>query len=205
LPLYPEEKNVKFNFKFFEESDNVLTRFLEEYAHIQDIIKVINIREMKSGKILKILMNSDEEKAIAYFTEGNAKQGTVTNSIPNVNITESQNWRMRMAEAYSHSVNLSKYNIGGIYLAGSVFEQTAMPDSDIDLIVIMNDNNLHEDEFVLWSEGWNSSLSSINYNRTGYKVEKLLDIKIINDLEIESNKFYRDILNPALHKSKKLI
>lgn len=203
LPLYPEDKAVIFDSNFFDKSQNVLTRFLEEFSHINHILKVINVREIKSGKILRILMNSDEEKAIAFFAEGDVKKRK-DHDIPDVNIAESQNWRFRMAEAFTKSINLSKYNISGIYLAGSVFNSAAMPDSDIDIFIHSNCSQNLREEFLIWAEGWNSALSSINFNRTGYKVEKILDVTIVNDIEMESNQFFKDIMNPVLKKSKKL-
>lgn len=204
LPLYPEDKEILFNYNLFKDSTNTLDRFLEEYSHLSHILKVINVREIKYGKILRIIMNSDEEKAVAYFTDGNVKKVS-SHSNQNVNITESQNWRMRMAEAYANSINLKKYHISGVYLTGSVFNSVSMPDSDIDLIIHMNGDHDDEKEFLLWTDGWNSSLSSINYNRTGYKVDKILDVSLVDDREIESNNFIKELLNPVLHKSLKLI
>jgi predicted nucleotidyltransferase len=202
LPLYPEEKANIFNSDFLENADNVLSRFLPEYSHISHILRIINLRESRNGKILRVLMNSDEEKAVGFLTDGNISSSIQEQKL-NVNFSEAQNWRMRMAEAFAQSVNINKYNISGIYLAGSVFKSNAGPDSDIDIFIHTNGDN--KENLLLWAEGWNSSLSSINFNRTGFKVEKVLDVTVFNDQDIDSNQFFRDLTNPVLHKSKKLV
>ncbi|OGU60916.1 MAG: hypothetical protein A2X64_11265 [Ignavibacteria bacterium GWF2_33_9] len=204
LPLYPEDSSVNYNYEFFEKAPNTLERFLEQYSHISHILKVINIREISYGRILRILMNSDEEQAVAFLSQDIVEESTSSNSNI-INLAESQTWRLRMAEAFVNTINASKFNIEGVYLTGSVFYENAMPDSDIDFLILMHANNEMKDDFLLWAEGWNASLSSINYNRTGIRKEKLLDITIIDDIDFEQSQYFQELLNPLMHKSKKLL
>ena len=204
LPLYPDKQETMFNYEFFNNANNTLDRFLPEYSHLSHIVKVINVREEANGSILRILANSDEEKAMAFLSTIDGKIDVSDSDVSKLNVSEAQNWRYRMAEAFANSINLEKYNIKGIYLAGSVFKSQAQPDSDIDIFVYIQNESEMKKEFIDWCDGWNSALVNVNYNRSGYKMEKILDVTIFNDLELEENQFYRDIINPTKYKSKKL-
>lgn len=204
LPLYPDDNDIIFNNEFFENAENTLDRFTKNFQHISHIVKVINIREMKFGKILRVLMNSTEERAIAYFTEIDPQSGIKSIKTNAVNTSEAQNWRTRMAEAFAQSIDMKKYNIYAVYLAGSVFKGDATPESDINLIIHSNAEQSIKEDFLKWANGWDSALKSINYNRTGFQLDHILDIAIVSDEDIDANQFYYDLLNPALRLSKKL-
>lgn len=204
LPLYPDDADVIFNNDFFENAENTLDRFTKDFQHISNIVKVINIRESKAGKIMRVLMNSTEEKAIAYFTGIDPQSSSKAIKTNSVNTSEAQNWRTRMAEAFAQSIDMKKYNIIGIYLVGSVFKGESTPESDINLVIHSNAKQSEKDDFLKWAEGWNSALKSINYNRTGFQLDNILHIAIVSDEDIEANQFYRDLLNPTLRLSKKL-
>ncbi len=68
LPLYPDEKSVHFNDDFLLKSANSFLKFAPEYHRLKDTIRVINLEEVTPGNILRILMNADVEKAVAYFS-----------------------------------------------------------------------------------------------------------------------------------------
>jgi len=40
-------------------------------------------------------------------------------------------------------------------------------------------------ELLLWFEGWSLALSDINYQRTGYKTDGLLDVHFVTDKDIK--------------------
>lgn len=204
LPLYPEEKGNYFNYEFFNNSENVLNRYCEGFKHIDHIVKLINVREATNGNILRILMNSDEERALAYFTSGEIVNTTTAKDTVKVNTTEAQSWRSRMVDAFVSSIDKARFGINTIYLTGSVYEGTAKPSSDIDLIILFDGNEEQMKEFLTWCEGWNLSLSHINYNRSGYKIGRILDIQIVTETELETNQFIKDLINPAHFKSKKI-
>ncbi len=204
LPLYPDKEETMFNYEFFNNANNTLERFAPEYSHISYILKVINVREESNGRILRILANSDEERALAFLSKIDGKIETVDLDISKPNVSEAQSWRLRMAEAFANSIDIAKYQIKGIYLAGSVFKSQAQPDSDIDIFVnIKQESNLRK-EFIDWCNGWNSALVNVNFNRSGFKMEKILDVSVFDELELAENQFYQDIINPTKYKSKKL-
>lgn len=204
LPLYPEQNNNVFNFEFFKNTENVLNRFVSGFDHVSHILKVINVRETTNGNILRILMNSDEERAIAFFTSGEITTKYHNTEAPKANTTEAQSWRSRMVEAFVSSIDTTRFGVVGIYITGSVLDGTAKPSSDIDLVVHFEGTETQKNELLIWCEGWNTVLSHINYNRSGFKIDKLLDILLVDENILDNNKFYADLLNPTKMKSKRL-
>jgi hypothetical protein len=73
LPLYPDNKDVIFNEEFLKNSKNSLPELLPQYSYIADIVRVIDVKQVTNGKLLRVLMNSDEDEAIAYLTEPKSK------------------------------------------------------------------------------------------------------------------------------------
>jgi len=69
LPLYPDNPGVIFNETFFEQSNNILPEILPEFAWLKDVIQVIDIPRSTAGKTLQILMNADDEQALALINE----------------------------------------------------------------------------------------------------------------------------------------
>lgn len=67
LPLYPDDPAVVFNNSFFVESNNIFSSLMPEMAHLSQVISVIEIQKEYPGLSLKILMNSDLDRAIAYL------------------------------------------------------------------------------------------------------------------------------------------
>jgi pyruvate,water dikinase len=43
-----------------------------------------------------------------------------------------------------------------------------------------------QEDLLLWLDGWNSSLSEMNYQRTGYKISALLDVHLVTDEEVHN-------------------
>ncbi len=69
LPLYPDDPTIIYNEDFFAEAANQLSTLLPEDARFEPYIKVIDIPAATGGRTLTIIMNSEEERAIAYFTD----------------------------------------------------------------------------------------------------------------------------------------
>ncbi len=69
LPLYPDEKENEFNEAFLRGAPNILTALLPDAAGFSDTIHVIHVPASTHGLYLHILMNADEERALAYLGE----------------------------------------------------------------------------------------------------------------------------------------
>ncbi len=67
LALYPDEPDEFFNRAFFEESPNFLSDLLPADAPLAEYVRVIHVPSVCKGRLVEVVMNSEEEKAIAYL------------------------------------------------------------------------------------------------------------------------------------------
>lgn len=67
LPLYPDDPGIIFNEEFLENSHNILGELLPEFAHLSNVIKVIDIPASTDGQTVQILMNAEAKEAIAML------------------------------------------------------------------------------------------------------------------------------------------
>jgi pyruvate,water dikinase len=93
-------------------------------------------------------------------------------------------WRFHMAELIAAKLELDYFGVNGIYLFGSVNTGTAGPGSDIDLLIHFRGTGQQQKELSKWLEGWSLCLAEINYFKTGYTSNGLLDVHFITDENI---------------------
>ena len=75
--------------------------------------------------------------------------------------------------------------VEAVYVIGSTKNATAGPMSDIDLLIHVDGPGRKRDLLAAWLDGWSRCLGRLNYLRTGYKTEHLLDVHYISDADIE--------------------
>jgi hypothetical protein len=68
LPLYPGDPDVVFNRAFLDGAPNVLADLLPGDARHAEYVKVIDVRAAAGGRFLEIVMNGEQEQALAYLT-----------------------------------------------------------------------------------------------------------------------------------------
>jgi len=206
LPLYPDDDGVVFNEKFMLESENSLARYLPEYAYLGETVRVINIPEVTKGQIVRILMNADEEEAIAILTDSNTKYSytSAVASRDRPTFEEPWEWRTRMAETIGTYLDPMRFGIKGLYLFGTTYHKTAAHNSDIDLLVLFNGDDIQKEMLNLWFEGWNDALKEINFYRSGYMVDNFIDVYYVTDEELETKKYYAQLTEPNSNFARKL-
>ena len=69
LPLYPGQNGNVLDEVFFRGADNLLPELAPEFAHLADVVRVIEIPRQTEGKVLRVLMNADLEEAVGYLAE----------------------------------------------------------------------------------------------------------------------------------------
>lgn len=69
LALYPDEPNAVFNRKFLQESPNLLPELLPEYAHLQQIVRVIDVPAVSEGQEMQIIMDGEKDEALAFLAQ----------------------------------------------------------------------------------------------------------------------------------------
>ncbi|MGE5221937.1 MAG: PEP/pyruvate-binding domain-containing protein [Omnitrophica WOR_2 bacterium] len=67
LPLYPDDPGVIFNENFLMAQENQLASLLPDFAHLCNVLKVIDVPAATSGQKLQVYMNADTEEAVAVL------------------------------------------------------------------------------------------------------------------------------------------
>lgn len=187
LPLYPDEPGLIFNSRFLLGSPNILREIFPDYARYEDVIRVINVRDVADGRTLTISMNAELGEAIGYLSRHKADLSSADRPNEyNEHQTDSKAWRWRhyMAERVAASLDARRFGVNSVYLFGSTNDGTAGFGSDIDLIVHFEGSAQQKLELVRWLEGWSLCLDEMNFLKTGYRMNGLLDVHIITNDDI---------------------
>ncbi len=192
LPLYPDDDGTVFKESFLTGSANILPDVLPEFANLADIVRLIDVPRATGGRILRVLMNADLDEAVAFLADPSAGQRSADLS-PGLDSTQSENfwaWRLQMAEHIASRLDGYRFGVKGFYVFGSTKNATAGPGSDIDVLIHFVGTEQQRAELLLWLSGWSSALAEMNYLRTGYKSDGLLDVHIVTDEDIARQTSY---------------
>ncbi|MGD8780182.1 MAG: PEP/pyruvate-binding domain-containing protein [Ignavibacteria bacterium] len=186
LPLYPDNESNQFNGDFLNQSENLFEDFVKEYNRLKDVIKVIDIPKSNNGKILKVYMNGDLDKALAVIKNVEdeisrpASSLNINNEYPAI---DHWTWRKEMLNKMIEKLDAKKFGIKKIYLVKDKNNPAA--NSHINLIVHTTDDVKKNELFANWIEGWSYALSEMNFQKTSVKTNGLLKIKFMSDVDIK--------------------
>ncbi len=186
LPLYPDEPEVVFNEGFLHGAPNVLADVAPEFADLSGVLRVIDVPRAAGGRILRVLLNADLDRAVAFLATPSGDQ----EPIPERRLTleaapeDHWRWRLRMAEKLASECDPERFGVRGMWLIGSVKSGTAGPASRIDLLLQVDAPEERRRELLAWLDGWSLCLSELNYRRTGVATPGLLDVRIVTADEI---------------------
>ncbi|MBC8321086.1 MAG: nucleotidyltransferase domain-containing protein [Bacteroidetes bacterium] len=193
LPLYPDDNDTIFNYDFYNNSENIFPVLVPDLAHLQNVIKVIDI-SATIGNVLNIYMNADKELAVGIIEEPDESRfkKEVLQKKPALTVDKDRHWRwrLRMAEKLAAKLDAKHFGVVGLYIFGSTKNATAGPGSDIDLLVHFRGTDKQHDELISWLDGWSISLGQVNFERTGYNTDGLLDVHFITDEDISNKTSY---------------
>jgi len=196
LPLFPDDPDIAFGESFLRDSPNILPDLAPEFADLAPAIRVIDVPKTASGQVLRILMNAEEDRAVAFLAPPGAagdlspERRRAAEPAP---VEDHSRWRQRMAERIAESADAERFGIRGFYLFGSAKNGTAEAGSDINLLVHFSGTPLMLSDLLSWLEGWSLCLAEMNYLRTGVKTSGLLDVHVVTDEDLE---------NPTGHAAK---
>lgn len=108
-----------------------------------------------------------------------------------------------MAKKVAEKTDKERFGIKGIWLFGSTVKCNSGPKSDIDLIIHYDGNESHKHNYSLWCEGWSLALAELNFFKTGYQTDVLLDLHFITDKDIENKSVFASMLDD-IYDVKKL-
>ena len=187
LPLYPDDDGIVFNYNYLLGGYNILPDILPEFEKLSNVLKVIDVPRHTKGMVLKVLMNADLDEAIAFLSSDSRSDSKTSADVKMEVPTEDHwRWRFRMTERIAAAIDTNVYGVKGFYIIGSTKNATAGPNSDIDVIVHIEGDPEKEKILMSWLDGWGKCLSELNYLKTGYKIEPMLDIHIITDEDVKN-------------------
>jgi len=192
LPLYPDDDGVVFDERFLLGAGNIFAELAPKYAELADTIRVIDVAAETEGRALKILLNADLDLAMACFSEPGVVSPMTTNAAQPAQAQPMQYWlwRKEMAERLARDVDHVGLGVKKIYLIGSVKNAIAGPASDIDLLVHINSDEKQQQCLLTWLDGWSHCLSEVNFLKTGYRTDGLLDVHLVTDEDIAKRSSY---------------
>lgn len=205
LPLYPDDSATAFNEIFLRRSHNVLKDLLPEFAHLEDTLRVIDVPLETGGLTMCVLMNADLDQAVAFLSPRLQRAGAIE---PGAEILDRGNehwrWRFRMAQKIASEIDPQKFGVRAFYLFGSTKNATAGPASDIDILIHFQGGTQQESDLLLWLEGWSRCLAEMNFLRTGYRSEGLLDVHIVTDRDIQQRSSFAVKIDAITDPARKL-
>lgn len=206
LPLYPDDTGVIFNEKFLIESPNVLTQIVPEFQKIEDVVRVIDITQATNGSVLKVLLNADLDEGIAMISSPTDKMegAKVGDRISRPESGDNWRWRMEMVKQIAAALDGKRFGVKAFYVFGSTKSASAGPYSDIDIIIHFQGTEKQKKELLFWLEGWSLCLSQINFLRTGYKTEGLLDVHIVTHDEVKKKTGYAAKIGAVTDAAKQI-
>jgi len=211
LPLYPDDPDVIFDHQVFTQSSNILADIFPEYAEFEKVVRVIDIAESCSGQHLEILMNADLEEAVAILTTDEFYQErTFTSAVAmdkaafRSDTVDHWRWRMAMAKAIAQRVDTDVMGVKAMYVFGSTKNASAGPGSDIDLLFHVTGDEKQRGHLMKWLAGWSDCVDEINYLRTGYRSNGLLDVHLVTDDDIANKDSYAIRINAVTDAAKEL-
>jgi pyruvate,water dikinase len=186
LPLYPDEEGNVFAETFLKGSPSVFPELVKRFPELNDTVRVIDVSKVTDGRVVKVLLNADLDQALAYICD----PGVILEKVPVAPKDQDRQpiqywlWRKQMAERIAKDVDYARLGVKAMYLIGSVKNAIAGPSSDIDLIIHFTGTPENRAELLCWLDGWSRCLDEMNFLRTGYRNECLLDVHIVTDEDI---------------------
>ena len=206
LPLYPDEDNIIFNHDYLTQSDNLLEELIPDFSALTDVIHVIDVQAQSNGNILRIGMNADDNRAMAYFAQPEERptECTALHVKPKTG-SNAWLWRIQMTERMAANLNAERFGIKALYIVGSTKNATADNDSDIDLLVHFNGTEEQKTKLLHWFEGWSYCMGELNNMYTGAKRTQLLDVHLLTDEDIAAGAPYAQKINASTDAARPLL
>jgi len=207
LPLYPDDPGTIFNEDFLHRSRNILGEILPEFGYLQDVVKLIDVPRSAAGQVLQVLMNADLDYAVALLCNPRSRFELLQEAHAHPEFSGDHHWRWRhsMAEQIAAKLDARRLGVKGVYLFGSTKNGTAGPNSDIDLLLHIDATPEQRELLQLWLDGWSRCLAEINYERTGFRNDHLLDVHLVTDEDIANRDSYAIKIGAVTDAAKPLV
>ena len=206
IPLYPDDTSVAFNQKFLDRKSNLFTELVPEYSRLAEAINVIDVPAESNGQVLRVLMNAELDEAVGILS--NPQESPEGGNIFSVSVERQPDtnwrWRFKMAEEIAKKLSPERFGVKAFYLIGSTKNATATSASDINILVHVIGNEKQRAELKAWLDGWSACLAKMNYLRTGYRTDSILDVHLITDKQIAEGNSYATKIGAITDAAKRL-
>lgn len=206
LPLYPDDEEIVFNEKFLTSSSNMMPGMIPDYADLASCLRVVDVAAERPGQVMRLFLNADQDEAVAVLQDADDEGPVAISEVetPAHKPLQYWRWRFRMAEKLVRSLDAKKYGVEAVYLYGSVQDGTAVPSSDVDLLLHFNGTEEQKCMIEQYLEGWSKALTEMNLSRAGIKVDPMLDVTFVTDEEIARGKGLAGRINAVTNPARKL-
>jgi hypothetical protein len=207
LPLYPDDEGGSLNQQLLLEQPNLLAEMLPDLAWLSDVVHVIDVPAVTGGRVLRVLMNADLNEAAGILVDPeSSRNGSSSEPVREgpPSSDDAWRWRRRMAEQIAATIEAERLGVRAMYLFGSTKNASAGPASDIDLLVHFDGDDSQHELLMTWLDGWSRCLGEINYLRTGYNRQGLLDVHVITDDDIRRQTSYAAKINAVTDAAREL-
>jgi hypothetical protein len=193
-------------------SNYLFNRHLKEtFGQWKEARQALKLLQQQEGKLYKIIRNVEINDLDAYF-EAPSKDIKSPEELELILDTKSElhwKWRSDIAQLIASSMKSEaeakeRFGVLGLYLFGSVKNAESGPASDIDLLIHFRGSDQQRKELEAWVEGWSLCLSEMNYQKTGYKTNGIIDLHIITDEDIEAKDSFACKINSVYDPARKL-
>jgi hypothetical protein len=194
LPLYPDDPGIIFNEEFLKNNENLLPDLLPAFAHLAQVIRVIDVGAASGGNELHVFMNAVQGEAAAVLEAPvfapDQPLSEERSLPPGGDHEEHWRWRLEAAEKIAARLEPERFGVRAFYVFGSTKNASAGPQSDIDILIHFQGSEQQRRDMLIWLEGWSLSLSEANYQRTGFRSPGLLDVHLVSDEDIAQRTSY---------------
>ncbi len=189
LPLYPDEQGTVFREDWLLQAPNLLPELVPDLAHLAECVRVVEVPAYTGGRILRVLLNADLERAVGILAEPDQvieDQALHRATFGAAAAVQERHWfwRLRMAEKIASDIDPEAFGVVAAYVFGSAKNASAGPGSDIDLLIHVRQNPRQRAELLAWLDGWSRCLAEMNYLETGIRSDGLLDVHLVTDEDI---------------------
>jgi hypothetical protein len=134
--------------------------------------------------VLKVLMNGDRDEAVGILAEpGTADWVAPPSPRPApaepTAFDDHWGWRQAMAERIAAQLDPGRFGVRAAWVYGSTQDETARPESDLDILIHFEGTDAQRRELEAWLEGWGRALTESNHLRTGERVH-ILDARLVS-------------------------
>ena len=152
---------------------------------------MIDVPSSAEGRILRVLMNADQDEAVGFLVQPAVTAGARSEqrfAAQEPHLEEPSRWRQQMVQRIAEQLDAQRYGVKALYVIGSTKNATAGPASDIDLLVHVDGTPEQRNALAEWLDGWSRALAEMNYLRTGYRPQQLLDVRFVTDEDIAAKR-----------------